>query len=195
MNKEMSQQFQFKVVLVGASSVGKSSLILRFVNNEFLDYIESTIGGVFVSRSIQLEECTVKLDIWDTAGQERYDSIVPMFYRGAPAGIIVYDITNYDSFTRAKDWVKRLQRECAPNAILALTGNKFDMAANRRVSTEEGQTYAENTGCLFFETSAKIDHNVTELFVDIARHLPKESAPEKETVPLGPPQPSNRCKC
>jgi len=103
--------YQFKLVLLGESAVGKSSLVLRFVRGQFFDYQESTIGAAFLTQTVALSDSTVKFEIWDTAGQERYHSLAPMYYRGAAAAIVVYDITSPDSFARAKSWVRELQRQ------------------------------------------------------------------------------------
>lgn len=165
--------FQFKLVLLGESAVGKSSLVLRFVKGQFLDYQESTIGAAFLTQTVCLNDTTVKFEIWDTAGQERYHSLAPMYYRGAQAAIVVYDITSYDSFDRAKKWVKELQRQGNPNIVIALAGNKVDLASKRTVEIEESQAYSEENGILFMETSAKTAANVNELFVAIAKKLPK----------------------
>jgi len=169
--------FQFKLVLLGESAVGKSSLVLRFVKGQFLDYQESTIGAAFLTQTVLLNDTTVKFEIWDTAGQERYHSLAPMYYRGAQAAIVVYDITSYDSFDRAKKWVKELQRQGNPNIVIALAGNKVDLATKRKVEVEEAQSYADENGILFMETSAKTAANVNELFVAIAKKLPKTQAP------------------
>jgi len=171
--------FQFKLVLLGESAVGKSSLVLRFVKGQFLDYQESTIGAAFLTQTVLLNDTTVKFEIWDTAGQERYHSLAPMYYRGAQAAIVVYDITSYDSFDRAKKWVKELQRQGNPNIVIALAGNKFDLAPKRKVEIEEAQSYADENGILFMETSAKTAANVNELFVAIAKKLPKTQAPNR----------------
>ena len=128
--------FQFKLVLLGESAVGKSSLVLRFVKGQFLDYQESTIGAAFLTQTVCLNETTVKFEIWDTAGQERYHSLAPMYYRGAQAAIVVYDITNADSFVRAQNWVKELQRQGNPNIVIALAGNKIDLVSKRAVNPE-----------------------------------------------------------
>jgi len=169
--------FQFKLVLLGESAVGKSSLVLRFVKGQFLDYQESTIGAAFLTQTVCLNDTTVKFEIWDTAGQERYHSLAPMYYRGAQAAIVVYDITSYDSFDRAKKWVKELQRQGNPNIVIALAGNKVDLAPKRKVDIEEAQSYSDENGILFMETSAKTAANVNELFVAIAKKLPKTQAP------------------
>ncbi|KAL7670827.1 hypothetical protein ACOME3_005746 [Neoechinorhynchus agilis] len=166
--------YQFKLVLLGESAVGKSSLALRFVKGQFYEFQESTIGAAFLTQTVNLDETSVKLEIWDTAGQERYHSLAPMYYRGAHAAIVVYDITSTSSFQRAKNWVKELRRQAAANIVIALCGNKLDLSAdNRAVSTEEAQTYADDNGLLFRETSAKSAHNVNELFLEIAVKLPK----------------------
>ncbi|XP_065888607.1 ras-related protein Rab-5B-like [Dysidea avara] len=164
---------QFKLVLLGESAVGKSSLVLRFVKGQFHEYQESTIGAAFLTQTVNLDDTTVKFEIWDTAGQERYHSLAPMYYRGAQAAIVVYDITNQDTFARAKTWVKELQRQASPNIVIALSGNKADMSSKRMVEYDEAQSYAEENSLLFMETSAKTAMNVNEMFLAIAKKLPK----------------------
>ncbi|KAF8540970.1 ras-related protein rab-5C [Trichophaea hybrida] len=173
-----SQRFaQFKLVLLGESAVGKSSLVLRFVKDQFDDYRESTIGAAFLTQTIALDETTtVKFEIWDTAGQERYKSLAPMYYRNANCAVVVYDITQSSSLDKAKAWVKELQRQANENIVIALAGNKLDLASSasskRAVETAEAEAYAKEAGLLFFETSAKTAENVKELFTAIAKKLP-----------------------
>uniref|UniRef100_A0A668TX81 small monomeric GTPase n=1 Tax=Oreochromis aureus TaxID=47969 RepID=A0A668TX81_OREAU len=155
---------QFKLVLLGESAVGKSSLVLRFVKGQFHEFQESTIGAAFLTQTVCLDDTTVKFEIWDTAGQERYHSLAPMYYRGAQAAIVVYDITNTDTFDRAKNWVKELQRQASPNIVIALAGNKADIANKRAVEFQEAQAYADDNSLLFMETSAKTAMN---------SHIPK----------------------
>ncbi|NWH85412.1 RAB5A protein, partial [Aegithalos caudatus] len=157
---------QFKLVLLGESAVGKSSLVLRFVKGQFHEFQESTIGAAFLTQTVCLDDTTVKFEIWDTAGQERYHSLAPMYYRGAQAAIV-------ESFARAKNWVKELQRQASPNIVIALAGNKADLANKRAVDFQEAQAYADDNSLLFMETSAKTSMNVNEIFMAIAKKLPK----------------------
>ncbi|RPB21630.1 ras-domain-containing protein [Terfezia boudieri ATCC MYA-4762] len=171
---------QFKLVLLGESAVGKSSLVLRFVKDQFDDYRESTIGAAFLTQTIALDDATtVKFEIWDTAGQERYKSLAPMYYRNANCAVVVYDITAPASLDKAKAWVKELQRQANENIVIALAGNKLDLAADgpkqtsrRAIETADAEAYAREAGLLFFETSAKTAENVKELFTAIAKKLP-----------------------
>ena len=193
--------FQFKLVLLGESAVGKSSLVLRFVKGQFLDYQESTIGAAFLTQTVCLNDTTVKFEIWDTAGQERYHSLAPMYYRGAQAAIVVYDITNAESFDRAKNWVKELQRQGNPNIVISLAGNKIDLESRRAVATDVAQSYADENGILLMETSAKTAANVNELFVAIAKKLPKNTVRPDSTNKLtiepvtGNPPGGDKGKC
>jgi len=177
MAAQPNKSFQFKLVLLGDSAVGKSSLVLRFVKKQFFEYQESTIGAAFLTQTVVVGDFTVKFEIWDTAGQERYHSLAPMYYRGAAAAIVVYDVTSKQSFGRAKQWVKELQRQGKDNMVIALAGNKVDLAEQRQVDPEEAKAYADENGIVFLETSAKTNHNVSEVFQIIAKKLPKNVAP------------------
>jgi len=175
---------QFKLVLLGESAVGKSSLVLRFVKDQFDDYRESTIGAAFLTQTLALDEqTTVKFEIWDTAGQERYKSLAPMYYRNANCAVVVYDITQAASLDKAKAWVKELQRQANENIVIALAGNKADLVAEqpdkRAVPVADAEAYAKEANLLFFETSAKTAENVKELFTAIAKKLPIEQAAQR----------------
>ncbi|KAJ3115307.1 Ras- protein Rab-5C [Phlyctochytrium bullatum] len=169
-----SKPIQVKLVLLGEAAVGKSSLVLRFVNNEFQENKEPTIGAAFLTQKCRLEDKVIKFEIWDTAGQERFHSLAPMYYRNAQAAIVAYDITKAASLDKAKSWVKELQRQANPNIIIALVGNKLDLAANRAIPTDEAQAYATEEGLLFAEASAKSGEYVMEVFTEIAKKIPLE---------------------
>lgn len=177
--------------------MGKSSLVLRFVKKQFFEYQESTIGAAFLTQTVNVNDCVVKFEIWDTAGQERYHSLAPMYYRGAAAAIVVYDITNKQSFFRAKSWVKELQRQGNPNIVIALCGNKLDLAEQRKVDIEEAKQYADDSNIMFLETSAKSNHNVTEVFKAIAKKLPKTVPTTRSSGIVIDPElmPEKRAKC
>jgi Ras-related protein Rab-5C len=118
---------QVKLVLLGEAAVGKSSVVLRFVSNEFQANKEPTIGAAFLTQKCRLEDRVLRYEIWDTAGQERFHSLAPMYYRNAQAAVVVYDITKASSLDKAKSWVKELQRQANPNIVIALAGNKLDL--------------------------------------------------------------------
>ncbi|KAI9012055.1 ras family-domain-containing protein [Phycomyces nitens] len=172
---------QVKLVLLGESAVGKSSLVLRFVNREYFDNREPTIGAAFLTQKCHLNDRSIKFEIWDTAGQERFHSLAPMYYRNAQAAVVVYDITKSATLDKAKSWVKELQRQAHPEIVIALIGNKLDLVQGeaeseclRQVNREDAQAYADEAGLLFFETSAKSSENVDLVFAGIAKDIPLE---------------------
>ena len=149
-----------------------------------------------MTQTVGLDDATVKFEIWDTAGQERYRSLAPMYYRGAAAAIVAYDITDRDSFTGAKSWVKELQRRGDPNVIIALAGNKADLESRRKVDKDEAEAYAQENGLLHVVTSAKNGDNVKSLFVDIANKLPKnQQQQDRDSFPIAPQAEDTRTCC
>ncbi|CAG2249259.1 RAB5C [Mytilus edulis] len=162
---------QFKLILLGQSGVGKSSSVLRYINGQFHENYEATLGYRFVTHSVCLDDTTVKFVIWDTSGQSRYFSCVAEKTRGAHAAIVVYDITAGNTFFRVREWVNMLKSRTSPNIVIALAGNKSDLANKRMVEFDKAQAYAEENGLLFMETSAKTAMNVNEIFLAIAKKL------------------------
>jgi len=168
-----TKTLNFKLVLLGDAAVGKSSCVERFVKNEFFEFQQPTIGAAFLTQTVALDDYIVKFEIWDTAGQERYRSLAPMYYRGAAAALVVYDITSTESFQGAKTWIEELQRQGNADIVIGLAGNKMDQETKREVSKEDGKSYAQENNCIFFETSAKTGENVISIFTQIAKKLPK----------------------
>jgi len=195
-----SQTCHHKLVLLGETAVGKTCLTIRFVRNEFYEFQEPTIGAAFLTQTVNLDSQTVKFEIWDTAGQERYRSLAPMYYRGATAAIVVYDVTNRLSFDGAKSWVKELQRRGEADVVIALAGNKADNPpARHAVSAEEAKEYADSNNIIHMLTSAKLNMNIQELFIEIAKRLPKSPKPDSDgmgsyTAPP-PTPPKGDCVC
>lgn len=172
---------------------------MRFVNNDFQENKEPTIGAAFLTQKCNLPTRTIKFEIWDTAGQERFASLAPMYYRNAQAALVVYDVTKSSSLVKAQHWVAELQRQASPGIVIALVGNKVDLvnpgttsggeggAAEggegaeeeadegdaRKVPTRTAKAYAEEEGLLFFETSAKTGEHVAEVFTAIANAIPE----------------------
>jgi len=166
----------YKVVLVGDSNAGKSSLVLRFTHDRFDAESLPTVAMDYNVKKVRVQDQILKLKLWDTAGQSRFQSLIPMYIAEADALLIVYDITKRDSFACARNWIESLQHGGPSGALLALVGNKADMAkvgaVGRAVSTDEAQLFSKEKNVLFTETSAKTGENVTQLFAQISEHLP-----------------------
>ncbi|XP_043318014.1 ras-related protein Rab-17 isoform X1 [Cervus canadensis] len=191
----------FKLVLLGSGSVGKSSLALRYVKNDFKSILP-TVGCAFFTKVVDLGASSLKFEIWDTAGQEKYHSVCRLYFRGANAALLVYDVTRKDSFCKAQQWLKDLEEEFhSGEVVVMLVGNKTDLEEEREVTLEEGKEFAESKGLLFMETSAKLNYQVTEVFSAVARELSrreesKEGQRRRRDAPLTlSERPSLRGRC
>ena len=174
-NKESKH---YKLVLLGDAGVGKSSIVLRFTDDSFSDFQESTVGSAFLKKQIELEHSIIRFEIWDTAGQEKYRSLAPMYYRGAHVAIVVYDITREITFNIAKKWIKELQINGRKNIKIALVGNKVDLKDKREVQLDCAKNFADTEKLLFFEVSAKQDINITEMFRKLGETVDKIKSSE-----------------
>ncbi|ORY43362.1 ras-domain-containing protein [Rhizoclosmatium globosum] len=163
---------KFKLVFLGEQSVGKTSLITRFMYDTFDNTYQATIGIDFLSKTMYLEDRTVRLQLWDTAGQERFRSLIPSYIRDSSVAVVVYDITNRASFQNTNKWIDDVRSERGGDVIIVLVGNKTDLSDKRQVSAEEGEKKAKEANVLFIETSAKAGYNVKALFRKIAQALP-----------------------
>ncbi|XP_068894013.1 uncharacterized protein [Tenebrio molitor] len=160
-----------KVVVLGYQGVGKTSTVIRYVENSFSHHITPTVGASFFSCKLLIDNITVKLQIWDTAGQERFKAMAPMFYRNANAALIVFDITSVQTFESMQGWVLELKKNVDNPMVLCVVGNKIDLAKNRQVSRDEAIQYARSIGATYHECSAMQDQGVELVFDDVARGL------------------------
>ncbi|KAI7834346.1 rab protein 6 [Kickxella alabastrina] len=158
---------KYKLVFLGEQSVGKTSIITRFMYDTFDTTYQATIGIDFLSKTMYLEDRTVRLQLWDTAGQERFRSLIPSYIRDSSVALVIYDITNRESFSQTSRWIDDVRAERGNDVIIVLVGNKTDLNESRQVSTEEGEKKARD-----LNTSAKAGHNVKALFKKIAQALP-----------------------
>ncbi|KAK7331558.1 hypothetical protein VNO80_28294 [Phaseolus coccineus] len=172
----MSNEYDylFKLLLIGDSSVGKSCLLLRFADDSYVDSYISTIGVDFKIRTIDLQGKTVKLQIWDTAGQERFRTITSSYYRGAHGIIIVYDVTEMESFNNVKQWLNEIDRYANDSVCKLLVGNKCDLVDNKVVDSQTAKAFADELGIPFLETSAKDSINVEQAFLTMAAEIKKK---------------------
>tara|TARA_Y100000817_G_C16793814_1_gene516404 strand:- start:349 stop:951 length:603 start_codon:yes stop_codon:yes gene_type:complete len=170
-----------KVVFLGDTAVGKSCLAVRFVRNEFFEFQEPTIGAAFLGKTINANDKRYKFEIWDTAGQERYRSLAPMYYRGAKAAVIVYDITDEDTFKGAKTWVSEIKKK-SNNCLILLVGNKVDLTNNRKVDIHMVKEYVESNNLIYIESSAKTGLNVDKIFTTIAENIPEDNEQNEQVA-------------
>ncbi|XP_033985604.1 ras-related protein ORAB-1-like [Trematomus bernacchii] len=168
--------YLFKLLLIGDAGVGKSCLLLRFADDTYTESYKLTIGVDFKIRTIELDGKTIKLQIWDTAGAERFRTITSSYYRGALGIIVVYDVTNQESFNNVKQWLQEIDLNASENANKLLVGNKCDLM-KKVVDYTTAKEFAENLGIPFLETSAKSATNVDQAFMTMAAEIKKRMGP------------------
>lgn len=166
-----NRSYSFKVVLLGEGCVGKTSLVLRYVENKFNDKHFTTLQASFLNKKLNIAGKRVNLAIWDTAGQERFHALGPIYYRDSNGAILVYDITDEDSFTKVKNWVKELRKMLGDDVCLCIVGNKTDLEKDRAVPVAEAESYAASVKANHFQTSAKQNRGIEELFLDLTRRM------------------------
>lgn len=161
-----------KVIILGSSTVGKSSIVTRLIRDTFTTNTVSTIGAAFLSKTIDVGDVQVKMMIWDTGGSERYRSMAPMYFHDAHAAIIVYDITSPQSFQEVKFWLKELEEKGPQTIQIALVGNKSDLEEERAVSAQMGREFAtKHIIEIWMETSARTGENIKPLFEALASRI------------------------
>uniref|UniRef100_A0A0A9FQZ8 Ras-related protein Rab-21 n=1 Tax=Arundo donax TaxID=35708 RepID=A0A0A9FQZ8_ARUDO len=161
----------FKLVLLGDGRVGKTSLVLRYVNNVFSDKQEATVQASYLTKRLVVEGVPITLSIWDTAGQEKFHALGPIYYRDADAALLVYDITDSDTFLRVTKWVKELKQMASKDIVMAIAANKSDLVRSKNIDTQDAVSYAESIGASLFVTSAKTGTGIDDVFSDISKRL------------------------
>jgi len=169
-HKPQTTKNNFKIVLLGKSGVGKTSITLRYCRDTFQEGTEATIGASFLNKVVSLSDRQFKLDIWDTAGQERYRSLTPLYYRSADAGLLVYDLSDYESFGAIQSFYQEL-RQNVPNCVIFLVANKADIIPDRRFNKESALQWAKDKECPLVEVSSKTGENIQELFSQVVAQL------------------------
>lgn len=175
--------YLFKLLLIGDSGVGKTSVLFRFSDDAFNSTFISTIGIDFKIRTIELGDKKIKLQIWDTAGQERFRTITTAYYRGAMGILLVYDITNEKSFENIKTWIKNIEQHASADVEKMILGNKCDMEDKRKITKEQGEQLAKEYNVKFMETSAMNRTNVENAFTEIASDIKKKMDQREVTAP------------
>ncbi|XP_043830456.1 ras-related protein Rab-1B-like [Dromiciops gliroides] len=176
--------YLFKLLLIGDSGVGKSCLLLRFADDTYTDSYIGTIGVDFKIRTIQLDGKTVKLQIWDTAGQERFRTITSSYYRGAHGIILVYDVSNPESYANVKQWLVEVKHYASESSSKLLVGNKSDLVKQKVVDPVAAKEFADSLGIAFLETSAKNSTNVEQVFFTMATEIKKRMSGPVSTEEL-----------
>lgn len=180
----MGSRTNFKIVLLGEGRVGKTSLVIRYVNNVFSEKQQCTVQASFLTKRLKVGDDTANLAIWDTAGQERFHALGPIYYRDADGALLVYDTTDTDSFAKVKSWVKELRKMVGESIVIVIAGNKIDLDRERQVNKEEAEAYAASVGALHCLTSAKNGRGIDECFLTLTKEILSEKAKRGNKTPV-----------
>ena len=185
----MTEDIVYKVLLLGDSTVGKTCFLLRYCDKTFQDAHLSTIGLDYRVKTMTLKNNkNIKLQIWDTAGQDRFRAITKNYYKGANGIILIYDVTNLQTYENVKNWITQIREETNPNVVIYLAGNKIDIPQEERaVKTEEGKEIADEYKLQFKETSAKDGINVNEVFQELVEKIDEVNS----KLEVSKPEPKN----
>jgi Ras-related protein Rab-6A len=185
-----------KVVFVGDTKVGKSCLLVRFVQGTFDRSMPATIGAAFFTKVVATADANVRLQLWDTAGQEKFRSLAPMYYRAAAVAVLVYDVTNLATFDSLPTWRKEISEKAPSSTQLVIIANKIDLTDDRQVTTEEGVKRATELGAKFFcETSAESGSGIEDVFRRIAEIDPTEEDVYEAPHPQAAVASDGSCSC
>ncbi|KAJ5075258.1 small rab-related gtpase [Anaeramoeba ignava] len=182
---EIEEPIILKCLIIGNTRVGKSCILLRYCDGKFYVNPGLTIGVDFRFARTKVNENEVKLQIWDTAGQERFRTITSTYYRSADGIIVVYDVTNIDSFEQVKNWFLEISNNAPPNTAVILAGNKIDLEDQRAITYKEGKNFADSLNCPFMEVSAKTGENIPEIFELISVEMLKRNKKRPKKQSLG----------
>ena len=178
----MSDETVYKVLLLGDTTVGKTCFLMKYTDKTFQDIHMATIGLDYRLKTMKLKNGKdIKLQIWDTAGQDRFRAITKNYYKGSHGIILIYDVTNLQTFENVKTWVNQIREETTTNVVIYIAANKIDMETERKVTKQEGESLAQELGFPFMETSAKSGININETFEDLVERIDKEygNTPQK----------------
>ena len=184
-----------KIVLVGTTHAGKTSIVQRYINDQFTASTVASTQAAFFQKAVEVNGKEVVLDIWDTAGQERFRSLAPVYYRDAKGAIVVFDITDANSFSKAKQWINELRSARGDQVVIFLVGNKVDLQFIRVVQTSEARQFAKLSGLAYFETSAKTGSNIDQVFLELAAEISDNVEFQNEAQAISLNDKQNRACC
>ena len=167
----LSYSYLLKYIIIGDSAVGKSNILLRYAHEKFNEDYQATIGVEFGAKNLEINNEKYRIQIWDTAGQENFKSITRAYYKNSVCAIIVYDITNRESFNHINTWIDDCKSQSPKTVFFVLVGNKIDLENERKVDYNEGLNFAKENQMFFFECSAKTGKNVEDIFYKSAEHI------------------------